>query len=335
MQVKDTRAAALRLITGYRITRLAGAIVELGIPDRLASEPQGAEDLATATGVHAPSLRRALRLLVAAEVLEEDERGRFSLTPLGQELRSDRLGPLARFYGSDFHWQVWAQADHSIRTGERSFDLVHGMRNWDYYAKNPKAGAIFDAAMSSNTGGLARAVVSAYDFCRFGLVADIGGGDGTLLAEILRACAGVRGVLFDMPSVIDRARVRMEERGLLDRCELVGGSFLESVPTGADAYVMKAILHDWEDGQARKIVGNISEAAGKGATLVVVERVLPERVGPADLDHLLTDVNMMVGNGGLERTEAEYGRLLAAGGFELKQIVATGTAVAVIEAVAV
>ncbi len=327
--------AAIRLISAYRVARLIGVIVELGIPDRIASGPQDAEALAAATGVHAPSLHRALRLLVAAEVLEEDDQGRFGLTAVGDELRSGRLGALARFYGATFHWEAWTRADHSIRTGERSFDFVHGMRNWDYLAKYPDAGAVFDAAMSANTLGVAKAVVSAYDFSRFRVVADVGGGDGTLLAEILEAFPSVQGVLFDLAPVVERARDRLAARGVLGRCQLIAGSFLETVPADADAYVMKSILHDWEDASATAIVSNVRRAAGAGSALVVVERVLPERPGPGDLDALLTDVNMMVSNGGLERTEAEYSRLFERGGYRLERVISTTTGLSVLEGVAV
>jgi O-methyltransferase len=335
MQIQDTRMDALRLIGAYRISRFMGILADLGLPDRIAAEQQSADSLATACGVHAPSLRRLLRLLVAAEVLEQDERGRFRLTPIGEELKADRLGPLARYFGAPFHWEAWARADHSIRTGDCAFDFVYGMHDWDYFAKNPDAGALFDAAMSANTSGLAKAVVNACDFSRFAVVADVDGGDGTLLAEILRACPRVRGILFDLPTVIERARPRMAERGVTDRCEPVAGSFLESVPRGADAYAMKAILHDWEDVIAAKIVANVRQAADAGSVLLVVERVLPERVGPGDLEALLADVLMMVGTGGLERTEAEYGRLFSSGGYQLERVVPTGTAVSVLEAVAV
>lgn len=335
MQAQNPRTAALRLIGAYRISRFIGILAELGLPDRIAEEQQSADSLAAASGVHAPSLRRLLRLLVAAEVLEEDVQGRFRLTPIGEELKSDRLGPLARYFGAPFHWEAWTRADHSIRTGACAFDFVHGMHDWDYFAKNPEAGALLDAAMSSNTSGLAKAVVSACDFSRFAVVADVGGGDGTLLAEILRGCPGVRGMLFDLPTVIERARPRMAERGLADRCELVAGSFLESVPRGANAYTMKAILHDWDDVSAAKVVANVRQAAEPGSVLLVVERVLPERVGPDDLEALLADVLMMVGTGGLERTEADYRRLFASGGYRLEQVVPTGTLVSVLEAVAI
>src|ERR1700682_4280630 len=174
-----------RLIRSYRQARCAGVAVELGLAERLADGPRTAGDLAAAVGAHAPSLRRLLRALVAIGAVAENGSDRYSLTPLGEEMRLDRLGPSARFFNAEHHLQSWLHLDHSIRTGERAFDHVYGMRNWDYYATHPEEAAIFDAAMSSITGPASKAVAASFDFSPFEVVADIGGGDGTLLREIL------------------------------------------------------------------------------------------------------------------------------------------------------
>lgn len=296
---------------------------ELGLADRLADAPQTGAELAAATGAHPQALRRLLRALVAMEVLAEVD-GRFRLTPVGEELREGRQKGAARFYGGDPNWGAWGALTHSIMTGERGFDHVFGMRNWEYYKSHPEAAARFDAAMHAMTGGIAAGIVAAYDFSRFGLVVDVGGGDGTLLAEILRANPGVRGLLFDRPDVVARAQPGLES---------VGGSFLERVPEGGDAYLMKSIIHDWEDTEGVQILRRCREAMTPAARLLLVERVLPERIGPDDLEAMLGDLNMLTGPGGRERTEAEFSALLREGGFALQRVVPTGTYMSVLEAI--
>ena len=321
-----------RLIRAYRQSRCVAVAVELGLAERLAAGPRTATDLAAEAGAHAPSLRRLLRTLVAMGVVDDDGSGRYSITPLGEELRQDRLGPLSRLFNAEHYWQSWMQLGHSIRTGERAFDFVHGMRNWDYYATHPAEGAIFDAAMSGITGPVSIAVAEAYDFSQFQVVADIGGGDGTLLIEILRRHPSVTGMLFDRPNVVARGRTTLDAVGLLDRCEIVGGSFLESVPPGASVYVMKSIIHDWEEPAVSAILERCRAAIGdSGAPLLLVERVLSEKIGPEALDGLLSDLDMLANPGGQERTDVEYGALLQRAGFKLERIIPTLTPFQIME----
>jgi hypothetical protein len=226
--------------------------------------------------------------------------------------------------------------DHSIKTGERAFDHVYGMRNWDWYAAHPEEAEIFDAAMSSMTRPVSMAVAEAYDFSRCDVVADIGGGDGTLLIEVLRRYPSVRGLLFDRPNVVERARNRVAAAGLLDRCELAGGSFLEAVPAGASVYMMKWIIHDWEEPAVSTILARCRAAVGdSGAPLLLIERVLSENIGPEDLDDMLADLEMLTSPGGQERTEAEYTALLERTGFKLERIITTPTPVKILESVPV
>jgi hypothetical protein len=334
MQEKDARMAMNRLISAYRQSRCVGVAAELQIPERLAAGSRTAADLAADCGANQHSLRRLLRALVAMEVLVEAPSGHFGLTPLGEQLRADKLGPAARLFNSEFHVRSWAHMDHSVRTGEIAFDHVHGMHDWDFYAIHPEEGALFDVAMSANTGPVMAAIADAYDFSRFPTLADIGGGNGTLLAEILRRHPHNRGVLFDLPHVVERAKVRLRGAGVADRIEFVSGSFLESVPSGADAYVMKAIIHDWDDAYAAKIIERCRKAAETGRHLLLIERVMPENVEPRHLEGLLMDLNMMVNNGGLERTETEFRTLLRRGGFRLERVVPTETVFCVLESVA-
>lgn len=330
-----TRSAAFLLVTGYRRTECVAAGVALGVFDRLRSSPATAVDLANATGSNAQHLRRLLRALVAMEALTEDAEGNFHTSPLGAMFTSDGLGPAVRLFASTPQWRAWSRLEDSVRTGERAFDLEHGMRDWDFYAMHPEMGALFDAGMRSLTGSSADAILGAHDFSAYATVADIGGGDGTLLAAILTAHRRLRGILFDRREVIERATHRLAEADLADRCRIVAGDFLEDVPDGADAYVMKWILHDWEDPDARRILANCRRVMNTGTALIVIERVLSEWIGAKDLEATMADLQMMVMNGGVERTESEFHDLLLDSGFRLASITATGTPVSVIHAVAV
>lgn len=333
MKPAGARAAMLGLITAYRQSACVFVAAELGLADLLAQGPRDTAELAAATGADQGSLRRLLRALVAMEVLEDAGGDRFQLTEVGEELKSGRLRGAARFFGWDTQWRAWGAFQHSVMTGERAFDHVFGMRNWDYYIANPGAGRRFDEAMNAMTQGLAARLVGAYDFSRFGLVVDVGGGDGTLIREILGSHPAVRAILYDRPDVVDRARPRLAAAGVLDRCQVVGGDFREGVPAGADAYVMKSILHDWDDAGSEQLLRRVRAAVAPGGHLLVIERVLPERPGPQDLEALTSDLNMMVANGGRERTEAEFADLLGRGGFGLQRVVPTGTTQSVLEAV--
>jgi O-methyltransferase domain/Dimerisation domain len=334
VQIKDPRIAMNRLLTAYRQSQALAVAVALRLPERLADRPRTAADLAAECDAHEPSLRRLLRTLVAMEVAEENIGAGFRLTILGEQLREDLLGPGARLFNSQLYWKAWLNLEHSVRTGERAFDLTFGMRDWDYYATHAEEGALFDAAMAANTGPVSKAVVAAYDFSPYTLVADIGGGDGTLLGMVLRKHLRLRGVLFDRQDVIERARVRLRDAGVADRVEFVGGSFFESIPSGADAFVMKSIIHDWEDASAGAILARCRDAASDGTRLLLVERVLPEKPDPDHLEFFLMDLNMLVQNGGKERTEAEYRVLLERAGWRLTSVVETDTGQSVLESVA-
>jgi hypothetical protein len=268
------------------------------------------------------------------QVLTEEPPEQFGLTALGEQLAADLVGPAARHFSSPTYWNAWLNLGHSIKTGERAFDFVYGMRDWDYYAAHPDEGALFDNVMSANTLPIAGSIADAFDFSRFPVTADVGGGDGTLLMEILRRYPSIRGIVFDRPDVIERARKRIADAGMADRCEVMSGNFMEHVPAGADAYVMKWIIHDWSDSESIRILERCREAGdAKRAHLIVIERVLPEHIGPDDLEALTADLNMMVMPGGLERTEAEFRDLFARAGYSLERVVPTGTHLQVLEAV--
>ena len=323
------------MLMSYRRTQCLGVAARLQLFDRLALKPQTAAELAEECRVDPPSLRRLVRALVAMDLLVEDEGGRLNSTPIGMHFAADQLAPMARYVTSEPAWRAWSRLEDSIRTGQRAFDLEFGMRDWDFYATHPEAGAIFDAAMQALTSPAAAAIIAAHDFSGYKRVVDIGGGDGSLLIAILSAYPGLEGILFDRPGVVERAAPRLRESGLEERCRAVEGSFFEEVPSGAGAYLMKWILHDWEDGDAQRLLAVSRRAMTTGTDLIVVERVAPARVGPADLELVLADLQMMVMNGGRERTESEFRELLAGAGFRLAAVTETGTPVSVLRAVAV
>ena len=296
-------------------------LARLGIPDILARDGAAdADSLARATGTHGPTLYRLLRTLAAAGLLHEDDQARFTLSPSGAYLATDHPESLAAWV-----WiidrpslrEAWANLEHSVRTGENSFKALHGEDVWEWRRHEPDEGTMFNRAMAAMSYGVGAAIAATFDFADRSVVADIGGGSGSLLAAILGANPGLRGILFDQPAVVAKPE-ELDRAGLLDRCEIVGGSFFDGVPGGADTYLMKAILHDWEDAECVAILGAIRREIPDDGVLLVVERV----VGPAneDLEGKLSDLHMLVMPGGRERTADEWRTLFEAGGFELEEI---------------
>jgi hypothetical protein len=314
------KAQLLALVRGHRLTDMLTVLARLGIPDLLAAGAADAPALAGATGTHGPTLYRLLRTLAAAGVLHEDDRGRFSLSDAGAYLATDHPESMAAWVAlidRPSMREAWANLEHSIRTGENSFKALHGEDVWAWRRHEPEEAALFNRAMAAMSYGVGAAVAGAYDFGARHLIADIGGGSGSMLAAILGANPRLRGILFDQPAVVaDPAE--LARAGLLDRSEIVGGSFFDAVPAGADTYLMKAILHDWEDAECIAILGAIRREIPHDGVLLVVERV----VGPPneDLEGKLSDLHMLVMPGGRERTAPEWRALLEAGGFQLEEI---------------
>ena len=321
------------LITGYRATQAVHVAAELGIADLLADGPRTSDELAAAASAHPGTLRRLLRALASIGVLRQEDDRRFALTALGERLRSDApdsLAATATYFGGRSHWHAWGDLLHSVRTGEQAYVHVHGTDPWTHRGRDPEESALFDRVMIELTRGINRAVLDAYDFGRFATVADVGGGRGALLVALLREHGSMQGVLFDQPHVIATAEEGLREAGVADRCRIVGGNFFEEVPPGADAYVLKSVIHDWDDEEAVAILRACRRAVPADGVLVLVERVVAP--GDADWETAESDLNMLVATGGLERTLAEYGALLGAAGFELVGASPTGAGFSVIEA---
>ncbi len=327
-------AVILGLVNGFRVSQAIHVAATLGIPDLLKHGPRSSDDLAVATGTHADTLYRLLRALASVGVFREDADRRFALTPLSECLRSDApepVGPWAVHIGEPGLWQAWGCLLDSVHTGENAFRRIHGVNTWEYYARNPEAGAIFDRAMTGHSRRQAGAVLKAYDFERFRCVVDVGGGHGLLLSAILAKHPSIRGVLFDQPHVAVGAEQVLREAGVADRCEVVGGDFFETVPSGGDAYVLKFILHDWEDAQATAILRSCRRAIAPPGTLLVIDsEIAPPNEGATNK---FRDLTMLVHPGGRERTREEWVALFATGGFRLVGATQTEAALSVIEGV--
>lgn len=327
------QVALFQMITGYWISKSIYAASKLGIADLLKDGSQSCEQLAQATGANARSLYRLLRALASVGIFAEQKPGYFALTPLADCLQTDFPGSVRSMTIAlvEEQFQAWGDFLYSIKTGKTAFDHVYGMPIFEYYMEHPEQFKIFDAAMSESHGIKDRAVLASYDFSGIRKLVDVGGGKGGLIATLLKARPTLEGILFDLPRVIAEVQPFAEEVG--DRLQRISGDFFASVPAGADAYILKRILHDWDSEQALIILNNCRKAIAENGKLLLVESVIP--LGNDSYPAKFLDLHMMTVTGGMERTEAEYRYLLAAAGFKLTQIIPTSADVDVIEGIPV
>jgi len=315
-----------RLIGGYRISRAIAVVVGLGIPDLLAGGPRNSDDLAQATKTRASALYRVLRLLVGVGLFKEVAPREFRLTPLGAGLRTDipgSMGAMALMHLDSAKWRSWDDLLFSVRTGETAFPHVHGVEIFDYLQQHPDAAEVFQQAMTANTARSGAAITQAYDFTGVERLVDVGGGHGLFLATILQAYPTLRGVLFDRPEVVEGASMSLIAAGIADRCEIVGGDFFAEVPEGGDIYLLRQIIHDWDDARATLILAKCRRAMPVSGKALVVESAISDDYQQS-LPVLQLDLEMLVNFGGLQRTEAEYGTLFAAAGFRLRNVIPLG-----------
>ncbi|WP_224369576.1 acetylserotonin O-methyltransferase [Hyalangium versicolor] len=318
---------------GFILSGALAAATELGVADRLVQGPKSPALLAEELGADADALFRVLRLLASAGVFTEDSEGRFSLTPSSELLRSQVPGSLrdaVLMLTQKIFWAPTGELAETVRTGRTPFDRIFGKPFFDYLASNASAGATFHRGMSSlselENGPIARS----YDFTPFQTLVDVGGGHGGFLIQALQSTPKLRGVLFDHAHVL--AESRITSAGLSARCEHVTGDFFQSVPVGADAYVLKRILHDWSDEVCVNILRNCRNAMAETGRVLIVDTVIP----PGDAPHggKVLDVMMLASLPGRERTEAEFHKLLAQAGLRLSRVIPTPTAMSITEAVA-
>lgn len=326
--------ALTQIMFGALATQALYVPAKLGIADLLVDGPKSIEELATATDTHAPSLYRVMRAVASVGVFTEQDDRKFALNPVAETLRSDvpnSLRDLTIFMGEDWHWEVWGKTLFSVRTGKSVWAEKHGADVFNYFKTNPEAAGIFDRAMNSLTTLSIKPVTEGYDFSGIKTLIDIAGGRGRLLTAILEANPSVRGVLFDLPHVIEGARANVAATDETQRMEFATGDFFVSVPAGGDAYLMKHIIHDWDDERALTILRNIKQAMNPGGRVLLVESVVPDGNTP-DLSKLM-DIEMLVSPGGKERTAKEYEDLFAQAGLRLTRILSTRSAYSIIEAV--
>jgi hypothetical protein len=320
-----------QMLTGFWLSQAIYVAAKLGLSDLLHQGPQTAAELAAKTSVQPEALFRLLRALASVGVYAEQPDGRFTMTPLAAELRSDvpsSKRALAIMSGEE-HYASWGDLLYTVRTGKPAFDKVYGEPIFDWLSKHAEQAAIFDAAMVSVHGRETSAMVEAYDFSEIGTLADVGGGNGSVLRGVLAKNLNVRGMLCDLPGVLERAQPLIAAEGLAGRLQTFPTNFFDAVPPGADVYMMRHIIHDWTDEQSLIILRNIRKVIRDDGRLLVIESIIPPGNEPSF--GKLLDLNMMVIPGGKERTEVEYRDLFAKAGFKLERIVPTAAEVSIIE----
>jgi hypothetical protein len=324
-----------RLISGYRPTFLIQVAAELRLADLLADGPRDVHALAQATGSDSQALGRLLFALAQLGVFARTADSRFKLTALGACLRADHpdgLAAFARYQGHDVIQRPWANLLHSVRTGNAAFDAVFGVSLFDYFAAHPQAAELFTAGMAARTAEHLAAIVAAYDWRGLDTIVDIGGADGALLAAILAAAPEADGVVFDQPQVEDAAKRRLAAAGLQNRCRFAGGDFFVGVPSAGSAYLLKYILHDWDDERVVGILRNVRRAAPSHTRLIVIEPLLPEGEEPA-LEAAMMDIAMLVVTGGRERTASRFAAFYSKAGFRLTRVVPTASPFSLVEGI--
>jgi len=326
-----------RLIMSTWVPQAIHSAAVLQLPDALAAGPRASDEVAAAIGAPADQVRRLLRALVVLEVCSESDDGRFALTPMGEYLRSDAPDTMrhwAVLWGRPMIWSAWGRLCDSVRTGETAPQLIAGVGTFEWVAQDPEGAEIFNRSMRELTVRVSRAIAKAYDFSGLRTVVDVGGGHGALLPAILDANPGMTGVVLDLPYCREGAEAFLRGQGVADRCRFEGGDFFERVTPGADAYLIKSVIHDWDDEKSRAILSRIRDAMRDDSPLLVIEVLAPERLTGSPLEGMIigSDLNMMLMTGGKERTEAEYRHLLESAGLRVTRVLGTASSMSIVEA---
>ncbi|MEO5946596.1 MAG: methyltransferase [Chitinophagaceae bacterium] len=315
----------MQLITGFWTSCCIYNAAKLNVADLLANKPQTTEQLAEATHTDAPSLYRVMRALASVGIFSENEKGEYSNTLLSETLKSDVLGSMKAIAIAQLgdHYAAWGNLLYSIKTGKIAFDKVEGMDIWKYYEMHPEEGSNFMKAMTDSTLTAIKNVIPAYDFSSISTLVDVGGGNGALLMAILEVAPTMLGIVFDQDYVLDQTQKAIDSKDLSGRCRTEIGSFFDFIPAGADAYIMKHILHDWDDNKAIQILHNCNKALKPGSKLLVIEALIP--TGNTPHPGKLMDINMMAMTGGKERTENEFTSMFTAAGLKLIKVIHTNS----------
>ena len=316
-------AQMMQLITGFWTSCCIYSAAKLEIADQLALRPQGASQLAETTHCHAPSLNRVLRALVSVGIFNKNQEGVYSNNVLSETLRSDVPGSMKAMAIAQLgdHYNAWGNLIYSIKTGKTAFDQVEGMPVWKYYETHPDEGQNFMKAMTGLTGAVIKNVIPVYDFSAMNTIVDVGGGNGALLMAVLNAAPQAKGIVFDEEYVVEKTQEELTKNGFDDRCSTSAGSFFDFIPKDADCYLMKMVLHDWNDEQCLQILGNCHKAMKPGSKLLVIDSVIPEEDSPHPGKYM--DINMLAMTGGRERTEREFATLFQKAGLKLTRVIHT------------
>jgi hypothetical protein len=324
-------AQIMKFIVGKWISKPIYVAAELCIADILAEGPKSIEELARSTQSHAPSLYRMMRALASVGIFFETEDKRFELTPMAECLKTGAMKSIALLFNSAWSDKAWGYFMDSVKTGDTAFEKAYGMTISDWLEKNPRAAEVFNEANAVKATNSHRAIVDVYDFSGINTLTDVGGGIGVLMSEILIANPQMKGVVADIPSVIQEARKTIQSRGLENRCEAVECDFFKEIPAGSDGFLMSHILHDWSTEQCRIILRNCHKAMKPKSKLLVVEMLVPPGNQPSIAK--LLDLEMLVMTGGRERTETEFKSLLESSGFKLSRTISTKESIYVIEGI--
>jgi C-methyltransferase len=323
------------LLLGAWVSQAIHAAAKLRLADALKAGPLRLDDLAARVGADPDALSRLMRALISRGIFRQHRDGRYDLTPLADTLRVD--APVSRaaqalLIGSAQHREHWSLLAESVTTGRPSVPQLRGKEFFDYLADDAEYAKLFNEAITSLSGTAEAAIVAGYDFNPFPTIVDVGGGHGGMLATILAATPTIHGVLYDQPHVVTGAPTLLKQRGVDQRVRIEQGSFFDNVPAGGDAYVLKNIIHDWPDEQAAAILGNVRAAAHAGATVLLIELVLPDH----DRDFLgkWSDLEMLLVLGSRERTKAQYRNILRNNGFRTTRVVSTASPFSIVEATA-
>lgn len=324
----------LQMMSGFWVSRGLWVAAKLGIADLLQDGEKSVEELAAATETHPNSLFRVLRMLATVGVFEQKGEDRFAQTPLSETLVSDspfslKAGVIAEM--GEVHYDSWGNIMHSVKTGEIAFDHKFGMNVWQYFETDPEKAQNFNKYMVSSSAAVSQPIVEAYDFNASQKIIDVGGGLGSMISAILQANPNLSGVLFDAPSVIEKAKDYLAQTGVADRCETIGGDFFEAVPTGGDLYYMRWIIHDWDDDLSITILKNIRQVIPENGKLLLLEAVVPDDNNPHFSKFM--DLIMLTMTGGCERTAQQYETLLEKGGFRVTKVIPTNSFMSIVEAV--
>jgi hypothetical protein len=336
-QQPPPQAILAQMSMGFIVSQAISVAAKLYVADHLKDGAKTVAELAELTQTHEPSLYRLMRGLTSVGIFQRDAEGRYTNSPLSEFLRSDHpesFRSAAHMICDREHWRAHGNMLHSVKTGETAFDYTFGQPIFPYYAQNPAPAEIFDNAMTDFSKSIANAVAATYNFSEAETIADIAGGHGLLLATVLKTNPRAKGVLFDQPQVIAGANNVLQREGVADRVETVSGDFFSSIPVKADIYLMKFIIHDWNDEQSIEILQNLAKSAPKGATVLLVESVVEEDDSVPSMSKVM-DLNMLAMTGGKERTEKEYAALFEKTGFKLTRVIPTPSPMQIVEAVRV